>query len=125
MMRGDELYEKVKQLEQSWLQSNVQKLITESISVSLLRTQNSTDAQDQSSERREAGEKFLAALKDAWEDHQLCMGMVTDVMMYMVGGILGIITSWWFNRSHLNAGPHGNCKPYKAIHLRYLYGTIS
>ncbi|KAJ5350874.1 hypothetical protein N7541_008601 [Penicillium brevicompactum] len=83
MMRGDELYEKVKQLEQSWLQSNVQKLITESISVSLLRTQNSTDAQDQSSERREAGEKFLAALKDAWEDHQLCMGMVTDVMMYM------------------------------------------
>lgn len=94
MMRGDELYEKVKQLEQSWLQSNVQKLITESISVSLLRTQNSTDAQDQSSERREAGEKFLAALKDAWEDHQLCMGMVTDVMMYMVGGILGIIDSW-------------------------------
>jgi cullin 3 len=93
-MRGDELYEKVKQLEQSWLQSNVQKLITESISVSLLRTQNSTDAQDQSSERREAGEKFLAALKDAWEDHQLCMGMVTDVMMYMVGGILGIIDSW-------------------------------
>ncbi|CAG8382587.1 unnamed protein product [Penicillium salamii] len=83
MMRGDDLYDKVKQLEQNWLQTNVQKLVTESISGSLVRAQSSTDAQDQSSERREAGEKFLAALKDAWEDHQLSMGMVTDVMMYM------------------------------------------
>lgn len=85
MMRGDDLYEKVKQLEQNWLQTKVQKLITDSISSSLVRAQKSTDVQDQSSERREAGEKFLAALKDAWEDHQLCMGMVTDVLMYMVG----------------------------------------
>ena len=84
-MRGDELYEKVTTLESEWLQTNVRKHITESISSSLVRAQKSTDAQDQSSERREAGEKFLATLKDAWEDHQLCMGMVTDVLMYMVG----------------------------------------
>jgi cullin 3 len=85
MMRGDELYEKVSSLESKWLETNVQKRITDSISSSLVRAQNTTDAQDQSSERREAGEKFLAVLKDAWEDHQLCMGMVTDVLMYMVG----------------------------------------
>lgn len=84
MVRGDELYEKVKSLESEWLQTNVQKIITDSISSSLVLAQKSTDAQDQSSERREAGEKFLAVLKDAWEDHQLCMGMVTDVLMYMV-----------------------------------------
>ncbi|KAJ5872089.1 uncharacterized protein N7529_004442 [Penicillium soppii] len=83
MVRGDELYEKVKSLESEWLQTNVQKIITDSISSSLVLAQKSTDAQDQSSERREAGEKFLAVLKDAWEDHQLCMGMVTDVLMYM------------------------------------------
>jgi cullin 3 len=85
MMRGDDLYEQVKQLEQNWLQTNVQKVIIDSVSSSLVRAQKSADAQDQSSERREAGEKFLATLKDAWEDHQLCMGMVTDVLMYMVG----------------------------------------
>lgn len=85
MMRGDDLYENVKQLEQDWLKTNVQTLIMDSISSSLIRAQNSTDAQGQSSERRQAGEKFLTALKDAWEDHQLCMGMVTDVLMYMVG----------------------------------------
>ncbi|KAK3096345.1 hypothetical protein LTR53_019370, partial [Teratosphaeriaceae sp. CCFEE 6253] len=34
-------------------------------------------------ERRQAGETFLKALKGAWEDHQVCMGMLTDVLMYM------------------------------------------
>ena len=35
-------------------------------------------------ERRVAGEAFLRTLKDSWEDHQVCMGMLTDVLMYMV-----------------------------------------
>lgn len=84
MMRASDLYEQVKQLEQDWLKTNVRTLVVDSISSSLVRAQKSTDAQDQSSERREAGEKFLTVLKDAWEDHQLGMGMVTDVLMYMV-----------------------------------------
>lgn len=84
MMRATDLYEQVKQLEQDWLKTNVRTLVVDSISSSRVRAQKSTDAQDQSSERREAGEKFLTVLKDAWEDHQLGMGMVTDVLMYMV-----------------------------------------
>lgn len=84
MMRGEELYERVKQLEEDWLHHTVQKRITESISSSLVRAQASNDVPDQSNERRAAGEKFLAVLKEAWEDHQLCMGMITDVLMYMV-----------------------------------------
>lgn len=40
--------------------------------------------QDQVTERQAAGEKFLTVLKEAWEDHQLCMQMITDVLMYMV-----------------------------------------
>ncbi|CAL5874963.1 uncharacterized protein PFLUO_LOCUS9266 [Penicillium psychrofluorescens] len=83
MMRGEELYEKVKTLEQEWLQNEVQKRITGSISSSLIRSHKSVDVQDPASERRAAGEKFLAVLKGAWEDHQLCMGMITDVLMYM------------------------------------------
>lgn len=89
MMRGEELYEKVKQLESNWLRETVQKRITDSISPTLVRAQASSDMQDQSNERRAAGERFLAVLKEAWEDHQLCMGMVTDVLMYMVSSKIG------------------------------------
>jgi len=35
-------------------------------------------------EKRVAGERFLKGLKQAWEDHNLCMNMTTDVLMYMV-----------------------------------------
>ncbi|KAF3905924.1 Cullin-3-A [Orbilia brochopaga] len=34
-------------------------------------------------ERRETGNRFLAAVKQAWEDHQLCLGMITDILMYL------------------------------------------
>lgn len=30
------------------------------------------------------GTNFLDRLKAVWEDHQLCMGMMKDVLMYMV-----------------------------------------
>ena len=35
-------------------------------------------------ERRESGNRFLAAVKQSWEDHQLCLGMITDILMYLV-----------------------------------------
>ncbi|KMK63148.1 SCF ubiquitin ligase subunit CulC, putative [Aspergillus fumigatus Z5] len=83
MTRGDDLYERVKKLEEEWLGSEVKKTVTAAISPTLLLAQEPADMQDQASERREAGEKFLTVLKGAWEDHQLCMGMITDVLMYM------------------------------------------
>jgi cullin 3 len=86
MMRGDDLYENVKSLEEDWLRNNIQQQVTESISTSLIRPQGVVEMQDQSNERRAAGEKFLSVLKERWEDHQLCMGMITDVLMYMVSG---------------------------------------
>lgn len=84
LSHGDELYNKVKDLERVWLEDKVQKRIAAAIAPTLLVEQQLVDPQDQSSERRAAGEKFLAVLKEAWEDHQLCMGMITDVLMYMV-----------------------------------------
>ncbi|OOQ84410.1 putative SCF ubiquitin ligase subunit CulC [Penicillium brasilianum] len=86
MMRGDDLYERVKSLEENWLRNHVQKQVTESILPILVRAQNPqslADVQDQSNERRAAGERFLAVVKEAWSDHLLCMGMITDVLMYM------------------------------------------
>lgn len=38
-------------------------------------------------EKRMDGTKFLDRLKAVWEDHQLCMGMMKDVLMYMVSMI--------------------------------------
>lgn len=34
-------------------------------------------------ERRITGEQFLEGLRASWEDHNLCMTMTTDVLMYM------------------------------------------
>ena len=84
MMRGDELYERVKKLEQEWLDTEVQKRVTAAISSILLQAKEQTEIQDQENERRDTGEKFLNVLKEAWEDHQISMGMITDVLMYMV-----------------------------------------
>ncbi|KAJ5935185.1 hypothetical protein N7466_004732 [Penicillium verhagenii] len=81
MQRGQDLYNHVKEHEQSWLHGTVQRTVTDSISTILVYA-NAPEL-DQSNERRAAGEKFLAVLKEAWEDHQLCMGMITDVLMYM------------------------------------------
>lgn len=97
-MRGDDLYEKVKSLEEDWLKNNIQQQVTESISTSLIRPQGLVEMQDQSNERRAAGERFLSALKERWEDHQLCMGMITDVLMYMVRGTVAILSRGTSNR---------------------------
>ncbi|KAL2827141.1 Cullin [Aspergillus cavernicola] len=83
IQRGDELYERTKQLEKEWLCEQVQKRVVAGISSSLLLAKEVVDKQDQASERRAAGERFLAVLKEVWEDHQLCMQMITDVLMYL------------------------------------------
>lgn len=84
MMRGEDLYERIKKLEQDWLNDEVKTRVTAAISSSLLLAKELAEVQDQANERREAGERFLAAMREAFEDHQLCMGMITDVLMYMV-----------------------------------------
>lgn len=82
--KADELYDKVVRLEQAWLCDEVRLqivgLVTPTIQLGL--SGEATDAQ--ANERRLAGERFLKALNDAFNDHQLCMGMITDVLMYMV-----------------------------------------
>ncbi|OXV06191.1 hypothetical protein Egran_06041 [Elaphomyces granulatus] len=82
--RGNDLYECVKDLEREWLENVVRVRLAASVSPSLLLDRTPADTLDQSNnERRAAGERILAAIKEAWEDHQLCMGMITDVLMYM------------------------------------------
>jgi cullin 3 len=78
--RGDTLYERVKEFEAEWLVNETRpRILAETLPSLLARNSIMTH------EKRVAGEKFLRALKEAWEDHNLCMNMTTDVLMYMVG----------------------------------------
>ncbi|KAF7714784.1 Uncharacterized protein PECH_007315 [Penicillium ucsense] len=87
LSRGLELYERVKALEKDWLHNHVRSQVTDSILPILLRAENGADrgmlVQEQSNERRAAAERFLSVLKETWQDHLVCMSMITDVLMYM------------------------------------------
>ena len=85
--KGEELYNNVAQFEADWLGREVRSVIVKQLTHTLLMLTDGTGKpQSSSAERKAAGESFLRALKQAWEDHQVCMGMLTDVLMYMVCG---------------------------------------
>lgn len=43
-----------------------------------------TNTPSRSIDAREGGMKFLNAVKSQWDDHCLCMRMISDILMYMV-----------------------------------------
>ncbi|KAK2753507.1 Cullin-3 [Arachnomyces sp. PD_36] len=81
--RGEDLYDKVADLERDRLDTEVRQIVMASIRPGLLLGGDILYAQGPDNELREAGERFLRGLRDVWEDHKLCMGMITDVLMYM------------------------------------------
>jgi cullin 3 len=85
--KGTDLYNKVAQFEEQWLGNGVRPKIVNLLTAPLQLTDDLGRSLATTSERRVAGERFLASLKLAWEDHQVCMGMLTDVLMYMVSTI--------------------------------------
>lgn len=80
--KGESLYNKVHEFERDWLRSQVRSTIQQLLSPNLLSNAHNLTGTT-SSERREAGEKFLKGLKQAWSDHQVCTSMLADVLMYM------------------------------------------
>lgn len=80
--QGEELYNRVQELERTWLQGHVKPRLLTAVASSLSDT--SGDGSNLV-EKRAAGERLMGALKQAWEDHILCMNMTTDVLMYLVG----------------------------------------
>ncbi|RPA95907.1 Cullin-domain-containing protein [Choiromyces venosus 120613-1] len=78
---GDRLYGNVKKLVGEHLQvvaiRDVKPLLPSSIVTGDVSFGTAT------TERRTVGTKFLERLKFVWEDHQLCMGMMKEVLMYM------------------------------------------
>ncbi|MCJ1228743.1 Cullin-3, partial [Toensbergia leucococca] len=81
--KGETLYNCVKDFEESWLANEIRPRILKVLSTSLLVGSIGATAITTVNEKRVAGEKLLKALKQAWEDHNLCMNMTTDVLMYM------------------------------------------
>jgi cullin 3 len=82
--KGDELYNRVAHFEAEWLGKEVRNKIVRTLSAPVMLQDNASKSLNTSEERRKAGENFLKELKLSWEDHQVCMGMLTDVLMYMV-----------------------------------------
>ncbi|QIW98907.1 hypothetical protein AMS68_004425 [Peltaster fructicola] len=81
--KGEELYTQVIRFEERWLAEQVRSDIVKLLTPALLMSGMGSSTSATPAEQRVAGEMFLRALKQAWEDHQLCMGMLTDVLMYM------------------------------------------
>lgn len=82
--KADLLYQRVSALEEDWLRSEIKERVASHVTPSLLAGTPTQSADGQANERRVAGERFMKILKDSFEDHQLCMSMITDVLMYMV-----------------------------------------
>ena len=84
---GEQLYFRVKDFEEAWLTAEVLPRVLADLSTALLVDNAGTSSLTTANERRAAGEKMLMALKKSWEDHNLCMNMTSDILMYMVGSI--------------------------------------
>jgi cullin 3 len=83
LKKGDLLYDRVKAFEEKWFADHVmpkiQGLLSKNlISISLLQVQGSSPA-----ERRQMGEKFLRGVRDSWQDHNMSMNMIADILMYL------------------------------------------
>lgn len=83
---GEQLYEHVRNFEKEWLDSGVRPDIVASISSQIWSEQTVGGASK--NELRTAGERFLTALRDAYSHHEVCMAMIADTLMYMVGAAL-------------------------------------
>jgi cullin 3 len=83
--KQDALFDNVVKLIETWLRGTVRVKICSFITPALLASALSPTEVPPSQETRVAGERFIKALKNAFDDHQLCSGMITDVLMYMVG----------------------------------------
>jgi cullin 3 len=79
LKRSEELYDRVIDFEKEWLRSHTKTQIMSVLSADLLSPISTASTV----ERRTAGERFLKALKQQWQDHETCICMLGDVTMYL------------------------------------------
>ena len=81
--KGPLLWEKVTEFERKWFAERVMPVIRELITSKIVGIATVSTSDVGTVERRELGEKFLRGLRDTWQEHQLAMNMITDILMYM------------------------------------------
>lgn len=79
---GDRLYRQVKELVAEHLQHVAVRDVRPLVPSIIVTGSNMFGSA--AIEKRIGGSRFLEQLQAVWEDHQLCMSMITDVLMYMV-----------------------------------------
>lgn len=81
--KGEALYQSVLQFEKDWLSNEVKTKAAQLVSSSLVADLKAGSGNTTANERRVGGERFLKGIREEWQDYQLCMSMLTDVLMYM------------------------------------------
>ncbi|KAI1177499.1 Cullin [Nemania sp. FL0916] len=83
---GDRLYDRVRDFEAGWFADKVMPRIAAAITKNLVSITLDGAPGVSVVERRAMGDKFLRVVRTAWEDHNMCMNMVADILMYLDRG---------------------------------------
>ncbi|KAI9738762.1 MAG: Cullin-3 [Cirrosporium novae-zelandiae] len=80
---GGQFYDDVKKWESDWLKTQILERIRSLLSTTLITEIQGSVPTASTNERRAAGERLLKGVTEAWDDHTLCMNLITDVLMYL------------------------------------------
>jgi len=81
--KGALLYDKVKDFEEGWFRDHIMPRISQLISSNLVNIALIQSSEPSTLERRETGEKFLRGIRNAWDDHNMSMNMIADILLYL------------------------------------------
>ncbi|KAI1445307.1 putative cullulin 3 [Annulohypoxylon stygium] len=83
---GAKLYERVKQFEEQWFADEIIPPIRALITTNLVSVTLDEARGTSVVERRAMGEKFLKGVRTSWENHNMSMNMIADILMYLERG---------------------------------------
>ncbi|KAI0396062.1 Cullin-domain-containing protein [Xylariaceae sp. FL0594] len=83
---GHVLYDRVKQFEEKWFADEVMPPIAALITKNLISIALDGAPNLSVAERRALGERFLKGLRGFWEQHNMSMNMIADILMYLDRG---------------------------------------
>ncbi|TRX90061.1 hypothetical protein FHL15_008980 [Xylaria flabelliformis] len=83
---GHLLYDRVKEFEEKWFAEKVMPPISALITKNLVSITLDGAPGISVVERRAMGEKFLKVVRTSWENHNMCMNMIADILMYLDRG---------------------------------------
>ncbi|KAI1409031.1 putative cullulin 3 [Hypoxylon sp. FL1857] len=83
---GERLYDRVKQFEEKWFADEVIPPIRALITTNLVSVTLDEVPGTSVVERRAMGEKFLKGVRTSWENHNMSMNMIADILMYLERG---------------------------------------